>query len=138
MICRGRTLPLVADINETEALRAAERRLQAAQLASDAEALNELIDDAALFTGPDGHLYSKDDDLEAHRSGQLALTRIEESDLHVLIAGSTGVTWFLGTLEGTSGGEPRVARMRSTRSWAYETARGWRIVAAHATFLASD
>ncbi|MEU5884991.1 nuclear transport factor 2 family protein [Spirillospora sp. NPDC047279] len=39
-----------------ESLRAAERRLQAAQLASDVDALTELIDDQAWFTGPDGNL----------------------------------------------------------------------------------
>lgn len=105
------------DVDPTETLRAAERRLQAAQLASDIIVLTELIDDAALFTGPDGNLYSKEDDPGAHRSGQLVLSRVQESELHVLVTGSTGVTWFLGTLEGSSGGEPMMARMRYTRAW---------------------
>ena len=74
-----------------------------------------------LFTGPDGNLYSKEDDLGAHRSGHQVLSRVEESELRVLVTGSTGstgVTWFLGTLEGTVGGESFVARMRYTRTWA--------------------
>ncbi|MPZ83095.1 MAG: DUF4440 domain-containing protein [Actinophytocola sp.] len=41
--------------DHTESLRAAERRLQAAQLTSDVDALAELIDDEARFTGPDGN-----------------------------------------------------------------------------------
>jgi Domain of unknown function (DUF4440) len=52
--------------DHTESLRAAERRLQAAQLTSDVDALTELIDDTARFTGPDGNLYSKRDDLRVH------------------------------------------------------------------------
>jgi hypothetical protein len=48
--------------NELE-LRAADRRLQAAQLQSDVEVLDALIDDRLVFTGPDGRLYSKQDDL---------------------------------------------------------------------------
>ncbi|MFF4764621.1 group II intron maturase-specific domain-containing protein [Streptomyces sp. NPDC001292] len=55
--------------DHTESLRAAERRLQAAQLNSDVDALTELIDDAGQFIGPDGNLYSKRDDLRAHEVG---------------------------------------------------------------------
>jgi ketosteroid isomerase-like protein len=126
------------DVDHTETLHAAERRLQAAQLASDVGALTELLDDAVLFTGPDGNLYSKEDDLGAHRSGHQVLSRVEESELRVFVTGSTGVTWFLGTLEGTVGGESFVARMRYTPTWAREAETGWRIVAAHAMFMNAD
>jgi ketosteroid isomerase-like protein len=119
----------------TESLRAAERRLQASQLASDVEALADLLDDALLFTGPDGTLYTKGDDLSAHRTGQQVLSRVEESELQALVVGSTGVTWFLGTLEGTVGGQPFMARMRYTRTWVLDDQGGWRIVAAHASAL---
>ncbi|SDI27184.1 nuclear transport factor 2 family protein [Nonomuraea jiangxiensis] len=123
--------------DHTESLRAAERRLQAAQLASDVAALSELLDDAVLFTGPDGKLYSKQDDLTVHESGRQVLTRVEEEDLRVLATAHTGVTWFLGTLEGTVNGQPLTARMRYTRTWIHDEA-GWRIIAAHATFLTDE
>ena len=90
----------------------AERRLQAAQLASDVVALDALLDERLVFTGPDGALYSKKDDL-------------------ALVDGRTGVTWFLGTLEGAFGGVPFAARVRCTRTWLHDDAHGWRIVAAH-------
>jgi ketosteroid isomerase-like protein len=128
----------VSDVDHTKTLRAAERRLQAAQLASDIGALTELLDDAVLFTGPDGNLYSKEDDLEAHRSGHQVLDRVDEAELRVLVTGSTGVTWFLGMLEGSIGGEPFVARMRYTRTWARKPGTGWRVVAAHAMFVNAD
>lgn len=120
--------------DRAESLRTAERRLQAAQLASDVAALTELIDDTAWFTGPDGNLYSKQDDLRAHETGHQVLTRVEEEDLKVLATGHTGVTWFLGTLEGAVGGQPLTARMRYTRTWLHGQA-GWKIIAAHAMFL---
>jgi ketosteroid isomerase-like protein len=120
--------------DHTESLRAAERRLQAAQLASDVDALTELIDDAAWFTGPDGNLYSKQDDLRAHETGHQVLSRVDEEHLRVLATAHTGVTWFLGTLEGTVGGESLIARMRYTRTWIHDQT-GWKIVAAHAMFL---
>jgi ketosteroid isomerase-like protein len=120
--------------DHTESLRAAERRLQAAQLTSNVDALTELIHDTGQFTGPDGNLYSKGDDLRAHETGHQVLTRLEEEDLQVLATAHTGVTWFLGTLEGSIGGQPLVARMRYTRTWTRDQA-GWKIIAAHATFV---
>jgi hypothetical protein len=39
-----------------EALRTAERQLQAAQLASNVAELDRLIDDRLIFTGPGGKL----------------------------------------------------------------------------------
>ena len=74
----------MSDTEHPETLRAAERRLQAAQLSSDVTALGELLDDAVLFTGPDRNLYTKEDDLGAHRSGEQTLTRVEESERHRL------------------------------------------------------
>jgi hypothetical protein len=90
--------------DHAESLRHAEKRLQAAQLASDVDALDGLIEDTALFTGPDGSVLSKRDDLQAHASGYQVMSRVEEEDLRVLVTGRTGVTWFLGTLEGASQG----------------------------------
>jgi ketosteroid isomerase-like protein len=113
-------------------LRAAERRLQAAQLTSDVAALDALLDDRLVFTAPDGRLYSKADDLRNHRDGFQAMTKVDEDDLRVLVDGRLGVTWFLGTLEGTFGDETFAWRMRYTRTWVHDDAHGWRIVAAHA------
>lgn len=123
--------------DHAESLRAAERRLQAAQLASDVDTLAELLDDAVRFTDPDGNLYSKHDDLRLHETGHQVLTRIDEEDLQVLATEHTGVTWFLGTLEGTVGGKPLVARMRYTRTWTHDHA-GWKIIAAHAMFVTDE
>ncbi|SEP42073.1 nuclear transport factor 2 family protein [Amycolatopsis saalfeldensis] len=120
-----------------ETLRAAERRLQAAQLASDVAALDELIDDAMRFTGPDGSLSSKQDDLRAHESGRQVVSHLQEEDLRVFAAEHVGVTWFLGTLEATVDGQPLAARMRYTRTWIPDGREGWKVIAAHATIVGS-
>ena len=44
----------MTDQVRAEELRRAERRLQAAQLASDVAALDALLDDRLVFSGPDG------------------------------------------------------------------------------------
>ena len=117
-----------------DSLRDAERRLQAAQLAGDTAELDRLLDDRLIFTGgPDGGTYSKADDLANHRSRRQAMSRVDEEQLVVLVAGDAGVTWFLGTLEGTFDGVPFAARLRYTRTWLRDGVGDWRIVAAHAS-----
>jgi ketosteroid isomerase-like protein len=121
----------MADDDATEALRAAERALQRAQLAADADTLDALLDDRLVFTGPDGVLYGKQDDLDLQRSGAQTMNRVEEEELAVLVVGGTGVTWFLGTLEGVFQGEPFEARVRYTRTWVQDDSGRWRLLAAH-------
>ena len=116
-------------------LRDAERRLQAAQLASDVAALDQLLDDRLVFTAPDGALYGKQDDLRVHRTGTQVIDALHEEDLTVLVAGDTGITWFLGSLRGSINGTAFEARMRYTRTWVFDAEHGWRIIAAHASII---
>jgi ketosteroid isomerase-like protein len=122
-------------VTDTDSLLAADRALQAAQLAADADALAELIDDRLVFTGPDGQLYSKEDDLALQRSGQQRLTEVTEEELAVLVDEDLGVTWFRGRLAGVFKGEEFRAHVRYTRTW-LRTPGGWRLLAAHVSSLA--
>lgn len=119
--------------SRVDELREAERRLQAAQLAGDVTALDQLLDDRLIFTHPDGSCYTKRDDLHVHRSRQQVLTQVREEDLTVLVDECTGVTWFLGVVEGTFAGAPFAVRLRYTRTWIHHPAYGWRVLAAHAS-----
>lgn len=124
----------MAEHTSADELREAERRLQAAQLAGDIAALDQLLDDRLIFTfGPDGKCYTKQDDLNVHRSRQQILTKVIEEGLTVLVEGRTGVTWFLGALEGTFDSTPFALRLRYTRTWIHDDDHGWRVVAAHAS-----
>jgi hypothetical protein len=116
-------------------LRTAERRLQRAQLDSDVAALDALIDERLVFTGPDGRLHSKRDDLAVHREARQVMTKVEEQDLRVIVAGHVGVTCFYGRLEGSLDGEPFAAQLRYTRTWCYRTDRGWQLLAGHASLV---
>jgi ketosteroid isomerase-like protein len=109
----------------------AERRLQAAQRTGDVEVLDQLLDDRLIAIGPDGHRYTKQDDLQAYQSGASVIEGLVEEDLDLLVDGRTGVTFFLGTVEGTFGGSPFAARLRYTRTWVRHDALGWRVLAAH-------
>lgn len=61
--------------------RAAERRPRSAQLRSDVAELDQLIDDRAIFSAPDGNLHTKQDDLTVHGTGQQVMTKAEEEEV---------------------------------------------------------
>jgi hypothetical protein len=109
----------------------AERRLQAAQLAGDVEMLDQLLDDRLIAIGPDGHRYTKQDDLQAYRTGLSVIEELVEEDLDLLVDGRTGVTFFVGRVEGIFGGSRFAARLRYTRTWVRHDDLGWRVLAAH-------
>jgi hypothetical protein len=119
------------------ALRTAEVRLQQAQLTSDVEELDRLMHPDLTFVGPDGALSDKVTDLAVHRSGAMSLDRLEPEDLVVRVSDGVGVTVLTARLAGSYQGQEFDGRMRYTRTWAHGS-DGWRIVAAHASFLADQ
>jgi hypothetical protein len=121
----------MTDNAETEDLYRAERRLQAAMLAGDVDELDRLLDDRLIATlAPSTTRVTKAEDLAAHRSRHLVLTKLVEEELALVVAGDTGVTWVLTWLEGTSGGETFSTRMHYLRTWHFDDEHGWRVLAA--------
>lgn len=111
-------------------LHAAEAALRQAQLINDAEALDRLLDNALVFTGPDGALYGKADDLHAHRQRWLRLTRLEPSEERVQRFGSIAVVSVRMEMAGSFKDTPIAGPYRYTRVWC-KRPEGWRIVAGH-------
>ena len=118
------------DLTTDDALVAAELALRRAQLASDVAALERLVDDALVFTGPDGAVYGKDDDLDAHRTGMIRITRLEPSEERIQRFGSIAVISVRMEMEGTFRDAAFAGPFRYTRVWCKRES-GWRIVAGH-------
>lgn len=113
-----------------------EAALRAAQLAGDVRALDDLIDDALVFTGPDGRMYSKQDDLAAHRSGAIRITRLDPSDEHVQRFDVVAVVHVRMEMAGTFNGAPFAGAFRYLRVWCRRPG-GWRIVAGQVSAISS-
>src|SRR5215218_4012392 len=104
---------------DASTIRAAENALRRAQLASDIEALDLLIDEALVFTGPDGQIYGKADDLAAHRSGAIRISVLEPSDERIQEFGSIAVVSVRMEMSGSFQGTPFAGPSRYTRVWRF-------------------
>ena len=137
------TLMSSADVAEMEAvvvgaadpeIVACEARIRAAQLAGDVAALDRLIADELLFTGPDGQLGTKAQDLEAHRSGVVRFRVHEPEELRVRRVGAdVAVSALRARLVVEVAGTLARGTYRYTRVWAREDGSGgpWRVVGGH-------
>ena len=114
----------------SDSLLACEAALRQAQLAGDVAALDRLLDDTLMFTGPDGAVYGKADDLDAHRQGWVRISRLEPSEERIQRFGSLAVVSVRMEMAGTFKGAAFAGPFRYTRGWR-EGPHGWRIVAGH-------
>ena len=121
-------------MSDTQNVHAAELALREAQLAGDVAALDALIDDQLVFTGPDGMIYGKQDDLEAHRRGAIRITTLEPSDERVQDFGDIVVVTVRMEMRGSFNGAPFAGPFRYTRVWQRREQR-WRIVAGHVSAI---
>ena len=111
-------------------LRECEAALRQAQLASDVRELDRLVDDALVFVGPNGAVYGKQDDLDAHRRGSIRITRLEPSEERIQRFGHIAVVSVRMEMAGTFEGAAFAGPFRYTRVWRAQ-AGSWRIVAGH-------
>lgn len=110
-----------------------ERQLHAAQREGDLESLDALLHPMVVGAGPDGTVFTKQDDIASYRSGALIITSFVEESLDVQDDGQTGITCLVASVDAIQGGAAVSARLRYTRLWVREDEK-WRVLAA--TFVA--
>lgn len=120
-------------------IAALERELRTAQLAADVDALDRLIADKLLFTGPDGRLGTKAQDLEAHASGVVRFRSHEPEELRVRRVGkNVAIAALRARLAVEVAGTITRGTYRYTRVWAREKGGPWRVVAGHVSEVPSQ
>jgi ketosteroid isomerase-like protein len=108
-----------------------EARLRRAQLDADVTALDALISDDLLFTGPDGTLGTKAQDLAAHGSGTVRFREHEPEELCVRRIGrDVAVVALRASLAVEVVGRVVRGTYRYTRVWAREGS-AWRVAGGH-------
>jgi ketosteroid isomerase-like protein len=111
---------------------ALEAELCAAQLAADVPVLERLIADELLFTGPDGQLGTKAQDLGAHGSGVVRFRSHVPEELRIRRVGEdVAVTALRARLEVDVSGTRVGGTYRYNRVWARQADGKWRVVGGH-------
>lgn len=111
----------------------AEERLRLAVLASDLTALDELIAPELIFTNHLGHVLTKQDDVELHRTGLLKLHQLQPSETQVRASAQLAVVSVRMRVAGAYGGAPFEEDLRYTRVWRMAANGNWEIVAGHSS-----
>ena len=124
----------MSQIIETE-IKACEEELRAAMLKSDTDLLDRLLLPDLIFTNHLGQLMTKEDDLNAHRSGLVKIDRIELGDLQIKSMGSVAVVTVQARIQGSYRGESSENEFRFTRVWSKNTNNNWQVAVAHSTLV---
>jgi ketosteroid isomerase-like protein len=113
-----------------------EARIRAAQLSADVSALNELISDHLLFTGPDGQLGTKAQDIEAYQSSTVKFLAHVPEELRIRRVGANvAITSLRAQLTVNVTGNLSRGTYRYTRVWAREDNKTWRVVGGHVSLV---
>ena len=128
-------VPSVTLTHPVPDVHSAELALRRAQLTSDVPALDALLDESLVFTGPDGAIHGKRDDLEAHRRGAIRIVQLEPSEERCQDFGSIVVVSVRMEMRGFFNGTPFAGPYRYTRIWRAQDQQ-WRIVAGHVSAIA--
>lgn len=115
-----------------------EEQLRQAMLHSNVAELDTLIAPELLFTNHLGQIFSKQDDLDAHRSGKFKFTEITPSDRHLQINPGFTVVSVLMHIVGSYDGTQVEQDIRFTRVWAISTTGSIQIIAGHTSAIAPN
>jgi ketosteroid isomerase-like protein len=108
-----------------------EDRLRAAMVDGNIFALDSLLDENLIFTDQSGHRLGKAQDLEAHRSGLLAIGGLDMVEREIRIAGDAAVVTMTADIAGSYAGTAFAGRFAYTRIWSCADDGEWRVIAAH-------
>ena len=106
----------------------AEDALLDAMRGSDVERLAELLSRELAFCLPDGAIISRDDDLEAHRTGTTRFLSITERSRSTIAHAGRGRTQSLVDVALIDHGTPIEATLRYERYWSVIGGR-WQVIA---------
>jgi len=110
-----------------------EECLKQAMLQSDVAALDELFAPDLSFTNHLGQLMTKQNDLQAHKSGMLKINQITLSDQKIKVYGDVAVVTVLAHIIGSFAGAASEDNFRFTRVWAKSTSNAWQVIAGHSS-----
>lgn len=121
---------------DTQQIQTLETRLIEAMKTSNVQELDTLIADDLIFTSHTGVMFTKQDDLDAHASGNIEIFDIIPSEQKIRIEGNVAIVSVLLEISGSFFGNTEVGFYRFTRIWK-DHGDKWQIIAAQSTQVVS-
>ncbi len=115
------------------AIQTAETDLKQAMLTSDVARLDQLLAPDLIFINHLGQPMTKQDDLNAHRSGIMAIETVEFSDQAIKVFDQIAIVNVAAHIRGQFADECFDATLRFIRVWQAITPDHWQVIAAQAT-----
>jgi Domain of unknown function (DUF4440) len=115
-----------------------EERLRQGMLNSDVAELDALIAPELLFTNHLGQRVTKQEDLEAHRTGRFKFTEITSSDRQIQFNPGFTIVSVIMHILGNYEGTPVEQNIRFTRVWAVSSSGSIQIIAGHTSAIPPD
>jgi ketosteroid isomerase-like protein len=117
-------------------IRQMEDKLRTAMLQSDISTLEALLAPDLVFTNHLGHVLSRDDDLQAHRSGLLKIDDLRASDQKILVKGNIAIVSVRTVISGIYDGHAADGEFRFTRIWMRQTdVEAWHVISANSVLV---
>ena len=110
-----------------------ENRLKMAMLDSDVSALDTLLAEDLIFTNHLGQIMTKQDDLNAHKSGAVRIQTIEQTEQRIKLLGDISIISVQSQIFGEFGGVQSDLALRFTRIWQKTGNDNWQVIAAHSS-----
>jgi len=117
-------------------IRECEEALTGAMLKSDVGILDELLSSDLVFTNHLGHVMTKADDLETHKSGILNIETLTSSEQKIQLVNGAAVVSVKVRIKGSYDGVSSENDFRFTRVWGRFSNNTWKIVAGHSCIVA--
>jgi len=114
-----------------------EERLKQAMLQSDVAILDELLATDMIFTNHLGQLMTKQDDLEAHRSGAIKIDEITLSNRKINIRENIAIVSVHAYISGSFAGSASETNFRFTRVWHRTSSDDWQVIVGHSSIVKS-
>ncbi len=112
-----------------------EQQLKVAMLNSDISALDKLLSSELIFTNHLGQIMTKQDDLNAHKSGRAKIDKIELFEQHIKILNGVAVVTVQARILGSFNGESSESEFRFTRVWCKSSDNKWLVTVAHSSMV---
>lgn len=119
-----------ADAETDEAILKFEREWANALVNGDAAALDRIEAEDFVFTGPDGKVETKADDLRNLKSGALKMTECRLEDVKVRVYGKTAIVTGVNIIKGSMNGQDISGKYRFTDVLIRKKDK-WQAVSAH-------